>query len=318
MTATKSFRYPRVSVLVLNWNNPGDTIECLQSLRGVTYPNFTVVAIDNGSEDDSLAQLKKFQAANDDYGLVILENGKNLGYAGGNNAGIRYALDSRADYIWVLNNDTSVDPNVLNELVKEAEREPDIGMLAPAILFYDQPRLIWFGGTSDRSWRRMDKGFTDTCAYFKKRLTKDMVAEDVSFITGAAMLIRAADVRKVKGFDERFFLYFEDTDLSLRFRKAGKRLRWVPRARVWHKVSATSKRALGSPGLHYYHSRNILLLSTKHGPFWMGFYRPLWSLYTLAKQVLKIALGRNRDVSKAIAEGILDYYRRRLGKRGAH
>lgn len=303
---------PRVIIILLNWNNSGETIECLHSLRGVTYPNFSVVVVDNGSSDNSLEKLEKVRQETNDYSITILRNASNLGFSGGNNTGIQHVLMHGADYVLVLNNDTVVDVQFLEELVKEGERNPAVGILAPAIYFYYEPHLVWFGGTTRVEWYRMDKAISSSL--FSKEMGSREHPVEVNFITGCAMLLRASALREVDNFDDRFFLYFEDADLSFRFQKAGWGLRWVPSAKIWHKVSVTTLGKLGAPRIHYYNIRNILLLSKKHGPRWMMAYRPAWAAYTLGKQIGKIVVGRNREISRAIARGVVDYYRGRYGK----
>lgn len=303
---------PHVSVILLNWNNSTETIECLYSLQGVTYPNFRVLIVDNHSTDDSLQKLEKVLQEIDEYPVAILRNSDNLGFSGGNNTGFRHALSQGTDYILALNNDTTVDPAFLDELVGEGEKYRDAGIFAPAINFYYEPDLVWFGGRTSVTWRKMDKAITSSL--FSREVPDNLHSIDVNFITGCAMLLRASALKDVEGFDERFFLYFEDADLSFRFQEAGWALRWVPSAKILHKVSVTTLGQVGTPRIHYYNTRNILLLSRKHGPKWMIFYRPLWAIYTLGKQLGKIALGRNRETSRAIVRGVVDYYRGRFGK----
>lgn len=132
---------PSISIIILNWNGRSDTIECVESCLLSTYPSFRIVVVDNGSSDGSeAALLEKFPY------LDIVQTGCNLGYAGGNNRGIRHALANGADYVWLLNNDTVVAPDALAELVAMAEATPHSGMIGSKILFYDRPDTIWFAG----------------------------------------------------------------------------------------------------------------------------------------------------------------------------
>lgn len=306
-------RYPRVSIALLNWNNADETLGCLASLKDVRYPNFDVVIVDNGSSDNSVARLEQFSKQNSDIAITIVRNAENLGFSGGCNTAITWALEHGGEYILLLNNDTEVDPLFLDELVKAASLSPRTGILVPSIFFYYEPNLLWFGGDTNVAWRKMNQGITSSL--FKKELPEEEVRpHSLSFASGCAMLMRTDALRKVGGFDERFFLYFEDADLSFRFRKAGFDILWVPTSRILHKVSATTLTKVGSPRVHYYDTRNVLLLSKKHGPWWMPLWRPLWALYTFAKQITKLAVGKHPDVSRAIADGVLDYYMGRFGK----
>ncbi|MEX0916771.1 MAG: glycosyltransferase family 2 protein [Candidatus Spechtbacterales bacterium] len=306
-------RYPRVSIALLNWNNADETLGCLESLKDVRYPHFDVVIVDNGSADNSVARIKEFSQKNPSLTIEVVRNSENLGFSGGCNTAITWALENGEEYLLLLNNDTEVEPFFLDELVKVASVSPKAGILVPSIFFYYEPELLWFGGDTNVAWSKMNKGITSSL--FKKELPNEIhKPRELSFASGCAMLMRTDVLREVGGFDERFFLYFEDADLSFRFRKAGWDILWVPTSHIRHKVSATTLTKVGSPRIHYYDTRNVLLLSEKHGPWWMVVWRPLWAAYTFKKQVLKLLLGHQRAVSRAIADGVLDYYAGRFGK----
>lgn len=306
-------RYPRVSIALLNWNNAEETLGCLESLKDVRYPNFDVVIVDNGSSDDSITRLEEFSRQQSTLTVTIVRNSENLGFSGGCNTAITWVLEHGGEYILLLNNDTEVDALFLDELVKTASLSGNAGILVPSIFFYYEPNLLWFGGNTNVAWRKMNQGITSSL--FKKELPKgDFKPRTLSFASGCAMLMRTDALRTVGGFDERFFLYFEDADLSFRFRKAGFDILWVPTSRILHKVSATTLTKVGSPRVHYYDTRNVLLLSKKHGPWWMAVWRPAWALATIAKQFIKLVIGKNRAVSRAIADGVIDYYMGRFGK----
>jgi GT2 family glycosyltransferase len=198
----------------------------------MTYPAFKLIVVDNGSTDGSQA------AVRDGYpGATLIENGKNLGFGEGNNVGIRYALEHGAGWILLLNNDVVVAPDMLSALMNVAEPDPSIGILAPKIYFHDLPDTIWYAGgkvnywtgmVSHRGLRQKDRGQFDR-------------AEDTAYITGCAMLIRRTVPERVGLFDPIFFpAYSEDADLSTRTVRAGYRLVYVPQARLWHNVSASS------------------------------------------------------------------------------
>ena len=133
--------YPKVSIIILNWNGLEDTIECLESLKKITHPNYEVIVVDNGSEGNDAQML---QERFGDY-IHIIRNDKNYGFAGGANIGMRYVLNnSAADYVLLLNNDTVVDPEFLTELVKVAEADPAIGITGGKIYYYDNPGQLQF------------------------------------------------------------------------------------------------------------------------------------------------------------------------------
>jgi GT2 family glycosyltransferase len=132
---------PHVVIVLLNWNNSHYTLPCLQSLAQIDYANAHIVVVDNGSTDGSPAVIR--QQFPD---VAILEQPRNLGFAAGNNVGLRWALERKADYVLLLNNDTDLAPDFLNLLVAAAERDPTIGIVAPTIYYYEQPQAIWSAG----------------------------------------------------------------------------------------------------------------------------------------------------------------------------
>ena len=198
--------YPKVFIVILNYN--GNTVikKCLASVFKINYPNFEVVFVDNNSSDGSLELAKtNFSKAN------FIKNTQNLGYAAGNNIGIRFSLERMADYVLVLNNDTEVDADFLIRLIVVAESDKRIGLLSP-VIFAGGTKRIWFSG-GEIEWLRM-----------RVRHMQDVKTEDFyesEFITGCSMLVRAEVFKKIGLFDEDFFLYWEDADLSSRAKKAG-------------------------------------------------------------------------------------------------
>ena len=200
----------RVSILLLNWNNWKDTNECLASLKGLDYGDWEVIVIDNGSSDGSVSRIREqFPAAE------IMELGENLGYARGNNEGIRAALNRGAEYVWILNNDTTVDPAALRALVDRAEADPKIGAVGSAIYYASAPgRLQAWGGGHVNFWLGRSHHFLRP------------VADDrIQFLTGASVLLRRPMLESVGLLDEGFFLYWEDSDICFRMRAVGWRLR---------------------------------------------------------------------------------------------
>ena len=237
-----------VCVVILNWNNAPDTLKCLDSILESDYSSFSVVTIDNGSTDDSAEIIRRHKPR-----IPLVETHRNLGYAAGNNLGIRLALETGARYVLILNNDVVVSPPALTELVSVAEADESIGIVGPAVYFYDDPETICEAGNRIE-W----PGLRLMQFHRGVRSVPDCEAYEVDYASGCALLVKREVFDGVGLFDERFFLYFEETDFCLRSKMMGYRTVIVPWARVWHKISSSN--GLNSPLVTYYMTRNQFLL----------------------------------------------------------
>jgi hypothetical protein len=244
-----------VSIVVLNWNGRADTLACLRSLQTLANESTKVFVVDNGSTDGSVAAIR---AAHPEVELI--ETGSNLGYAGGNNVGIERAVADGADFLLVLNNDTTCAPNMVEELLRAAARHPRAGMLCPRMFYAHEPDRVWF-----------DEARWDTRSlYFafpgQDRLEAELSSTDhgSDFACGAALFVRAEVIREIGAFDARYFLVWEEADWCYRARKHGWSCMVVPAAKVWHKVGA-SFGSEASPLRTYFSSRNRLVWLFRHG-----------------------------------------------------
>lgn len=216
---------PAVACVVLNWNTWRETVECLTALGSIEYSNITVIVVDNGSTNDSVARIRRAHPS-----VELLSTGSNLGYGGGVNAGIRAALERGAQFVWLLNNDTKPSPGALSALVRKALEKPDLGAVGSVLMHMGSQTKVqawgggrvncWFGRTSHAMSAREDRWF--------------------HYLTAASVLLRSSALRKVGLFDEGFFLYWEDTDLSFRLRRKGWGLGVAADSVVLHKVGASS------------------------------------------------------------------------------
>ncbi len=187
--------------------------------------------VDNASSDGTVESVRsKFPS------VKVITNQANLRFAGGNNVGIDYAMQNGADYVVLLNNDTTVDPAFLSELVQTAESDSRIGMAGPKIYYYNEPERIWFAGGKVEYW----KGWVSHIGIREPDNGQYDTPRDVDYLTGCCMLVKREVIERIGKLDESFFIYGEDADWSLRAARAGYRLRFVPSSVIWHKVSASS------------------------------------------------------------------------------
>lgn len=272
---------PLVHAIILNWNGWRDTVACVASVKQTLYPNVRIVVVDNASTDGSEAEIR---AAHPD--AAVLQSGANLGYAGGNNVGIRHALESGADFVWILNNDTTVAPDTLGELVRAAS-DPGVGVAGSKIYYMAEPQRLWYaGGRID--WRR---GIAYNVGADQDDHGQFDDVTESEMASGSSMLIARQVFERIGLFDERLFLYFEEADLCCRARNAGLRIIFAPASRVWHNVSHTS--GIRSPlWLYYFTRNNIQFVRWHRSP--IGF---VVSLPYVLKRSLKNLPARDGSVS---------------------
>lgn len=244
--------------IVLSWNGREDTLSCLESLTQVAYPDLVIVCVDNGSTDGTQ------QAVRERFPQVVLiEVGANLGYSGGNNLGLRYALEHRASWMMLVNNDATVAPDVIAGFEHAARQHPRAGILAGKVYFADRPQTIWFAGQRVRqligySGRPRGYGRPDGPRYEEVCLTDRAV--------GALMAV-SRDAIEVAGLlDEDLFAYVEDVDWALRVRDAGLEVVFAPGARAWHRVSASTGGEEASTHTLYYGVRNTVVVLERRRP----------------------------------------------------
>lgn len=287
----------KVFIIVLNWNGYKDTLNCIKSLMKYKKQNHEIVVVDNNSEDNSVEKLR-----HDFPGLKILETGSNLGYAGGNNVGIKFALDHGADYLFILNNDCTIDSKCLDKII-EPFSDHRVGVVQPVIYYSDEKRKVWVKGFNI-NWKKrsLDK------ILFNTPLSKKDVYQ-VGWVTGAAMFIKREVVEKAGFIPDEYFMFSEDIEWSLKIRLAGYKLMVSKKAKVFHKVGSSFGRG-SNLGL-YYSTRNILFLLKKYAPFRTKMIIYARSIFSLIK-----LLFTSDKSSKFKRAGIVDFYLGRKGKLG--
>lgn len=288
----------KIFINILNWNRKEETLECLKSLEKLKINkniDLNILVIDNGSTDGSLRALKNYS---------VLKNKKNLGFAEGNNKGMKYALKQGADYIILLNNDAYVDKNLLIEMLKvfEDKNRKKVGAVSPLIYFAkgfefhkdrykkaDLGKVIWSAGGSI-DW---DNVF-GVNAHVNEVDTGKLKKREIEFATGACVMYSREALKKAGFFNDKYFMYYEDVDLSVRLRKKGFKIIFTPYAKLWHKVAQSS--GIGSGLNDYFIARNRMLFGMK--------YARLRTKFALIREAFKLFFtGRQWQ-----RMGIYDYF----------
>jgi GT2 family glycosyltransferase len=281
----------RVTAIVLNWCNEPDTAECVESLLASDYEGLTVLLVDNGSPDGSGQRLhERFPDQ------AYLQTGENLGYTGGNNRGFDWALEARADYVLVVNNDTVIARDCVSALLSTA-RGLDVPVVVPLIAYHQRPEIIWYAGGR----------LSTTRALGLHRARNRPVGEaprrsDISFVCGCCFLIRCDVLRELGGFDESFFAYVEDVDLSLRIARHGYRMMYEPSARLLHRVDPHVSE---SPFQIRQRDRNRRRLAAKHYSFLERASFVPWFYTTRLAHLSRYVASGDWPRARAIVQGAL-------------
>lgn len=227
---------PKVYIVILNYNNPDYTIKCLESVYGLNYDNYCAIVVDNASADDSVARIQAWQNSSGKP-LVLLTTDKNRGYSGGNNVGIRYALEQNdCEYVWILNNDTEVDSQSLREMV-EKERETGAGGVGCVVCYYDQrDRVQLVGNTADfDNFVLHGVGTNSVAEEIKSGLSIDT-------LSGPSFIMSRKLLEDVGILDESYFLYCEELELAARAKQRGYRFTYAEKSFIYHKESASARK----------------------------------------------------------------------------
>lgn len=292
----------RISIISVNYNGFALTAAMIDSLRRHVTTPLEIVVVDNGSARDEAALLRERYPD-----IVVLRSDENLGFAGGNNLGIRAAT---GDCLLLLNNDTEVTDDTLHHLAETLDADPSIGAICPKIRFWTPPQAIQFAGYTPLTRITLRNGLIgfgqpDDGSYDSPHETP--------YAHGAAMMVRREAVGKAGPMPEEYFLYYEELDWSERLREAGYRIVYDPRATVFHKESATTGQQ--SPLRSYYLTRNRLLFARRNR---RGAARRLSIIYQLGvalpKSVAAALLHGRRDLAAAALRGCRDFLRHKTGK----
>jgi hypothetical protein len=296
---------PKVSIIVLNYNGREDTLACLRSLEHLTYSNVQVIMVDNASGDGTAEAVR---ASHPD--VVVIETGANLGFTGGNNVGIRRALEDGADYIMLLNNDTIVAPDCIDVMVEVMENDPAVGVTGPMIYYYSAPETIWSAG-GEIDWSR---GTTRMIGVNEEDKSQyGLSPRPVDFVTGCALLVQRDVWEKVGLLDDKFFMYYEETEWCVRAARAGYKIMLVPGAMLWHKISIEARAT--SPRTYYYMTRNrLLFLHRTQAGYRTWAYTIFEYVRTYLSWTLRPRWQDRRHLRGTMIRAFRDYTRGRFGQ----
>lgn len=294
---------PSVYIIILTWNHKDDSVETVGSVLESDYPRMEVVVVDNASADGTPDAIRRAFPR-----VHVIENPENLMYAGGNNVGIRWALGQGADYVLLLNNDVVVDKTMVSRLVEAAEAG-GAGMAGP-MMYYYPPRgqgadLIWYAGGLVSYWR----GMTAHRGIREVDRGQYAGASDTDYVSGCALLARSDVIGGIGLLDGAYAIYSEDADWCVRASRAGYRVLFVPEARLWHKVSASSGGGL-TPFKAYHRIRSGIRFFRRHARPWHWLtIPPCMAAYAASFVVGRLLSGKAEDVA-SLLKGVFSPSRR--------
>jgi len=294
---------PKIITVILNTNRREDTLACLDSLASSDYANHEVIVLDSASSDGSVEAIQQKHPS-----VHVMRLKENKGYAGNNNVGIQEAMARGADWVFVLNEDTVLDPRCLSEMIAVAERDAKIGIVGPMVYHHDEPTVIQSaGGRMTGDWRASHIGQNEPDR------GQFVQPHNVQWISGCAILLRRSVIEQVGMLDERFFYYFEETEWCLRTTRAGWTIMQVPVAKLWHK--GVQRNYQPKPSVTYYATRNRLLMCAKHrapANVWVSLASEMGR--TLVSWSIKPSWRHMRQHRDAMWRGLMDFAAHRWGQ----
>ncbi|MEM3858598.1 MAG: glycosyltransferase family 2 protein [Candidatus Micrarchaeaceae archaeon] len=294
-----------VYILILHYGKLEDTLECINSVMKSSFQDFKIVIINNDEDNEIYKTLLQLENTNP-YKIKIINIAKNIGYAAGNNEGIKLAISEKAKYIWILNNDTIVDKDALKYLLFSIEQSKEYGIASSTIYYYNNPNKIWVAGGS-RKYSFLDI-ITSKFGYYSDRDYFQSDAEGEKLLVsavGTSMLIKTDLIKDIGLIPEEYFLYREDTDFCLSAIKKGWKIIYSERSRVYHKYKDNEP----SPTIIYYFVRNTLILIKKHYNYMILILSNIFVPIVYFSSVLFIYKNKKNLYKniKAVIRGYLDF-----------
>lgn len=292
---------PLVEIILVNYNSASDTAECIESLEKITYHNKHIVVVDNGSIDSSILKLTNLKKK---INFEIISLNVNAGFSAGNNIGIQYAVQKKADYVLLLNNDTLVTPEFLTKLIKFHESVKQCDVSIGKIYYASEPQKIWYAGGSIN----FVTGHITHERYGKTDSTNiEDIPRKVTFATGCCMCMKMSTIKDVGLMDEDYFLYEEDSDYCCRLAKLGKHIYYIPTSVIYHKVSASTGKT--PPLTQYYTARNHFMLIRKNFNGWKKIIALIYTFLLLSRRCLC-----NEICIRHTVRGIIAFFKGETGK----
>lgn len=290
---TKSI--PKIAIVILNWNQKDITLACLDSLMKVNYPNYQVIVIDNVSSDGSCEAIEKQFPS-----IILISSKKNLGLTDSRNIGLDYALQRAADYILILDNDTIIHENMLTELVKEAEKDNRIAVVAPKIYLFSDRNRIWALGGKVNFY----KGQVNLLGYgeIDHEQYDSNPTIDVDYAIGCCSLIRTQIIKKIGKLDPHFY-YGEDTEFCLRAKHSGYKIVAVPKAIMWHKDSRSWAK---ENDIKYIRVKSVTRVMRKYAKVYHWILFLPYALFGIAKIALREGIKGNLKSVYFRLKGVFD------------
>jgi len=304
--------FPVVQIVILNWNGLDDTLECLASVRNLTYPNLRVQVVDNASANNEAEIIEReFPEVN------VLRQTENLGFCGGCNVGMKQTLAEGADFVMLLNNDTLLSPGLIETLVEGYENLENPGAVSPVILKYPETEKVWF------SIARWETRWSSGEAQFRLALDenyeslKSKKPYPTEFACGCCLFVSAGVIEKVGLFDERYFAFYDEAEWCVRMRKQGLPSYVIPSAFIYHKVGGSTPSLVAT----YLLTRNRLLWASEN----LSLKQKIKSYPVMVKEFVWHLLNAKDFISESkryiakeqsivFLQGCKDYFLRRFGK----
>jgi len=293
------------AIILVNWNGFFHSNNCIASIYDSGAVDYDIILVDNASTDGSGYQLKEKYP-----GIILLQSATNLGFSGGNNLALQYAVQQGYTYSFLLNNDTFVHPGFLEPLVRYMQEHTNTGALQPKIFFHRHPTILWNGGSLYNPWL----GYTRSHRYMRREGKRQQQVQQVNWITGCAFFIRNSILAQTGLFATNMFMYFEDTDLSFRIRKQGYQLAFQPLSIIYHVAGASNtnkektSEGFSNPSVYYYNFRNRIWFLKKYTPFYglpgVFLYNLLYFAAYLAYFLIRGRFKKFTAVCRAIRDGL--------------